>query len=71
MRLPVKKLYCVELLSECPKMRNLVIARITELWDDEFHPIALDLALNELHNLSNVELLEVLEDIITMECEGE
>jgi len=52
-------------------MRNLVIARITELWDEEFHPNELDLALNELHNLSNVELLEVLEDMITMECEGE
>jgi hypothetical protein len=71
MRLPVKKLYCVELLSECPKMRNLVIARITELWNEEFHSVELDLALNELPNLSNVELLEVLEDMITMECEGE
>lgn len=52
-------------------MRNLVIARITELWDEGFHPIALDLALNELPNLSNAELLDVLEDMITMECEGE
>ena len=52
-------------------MRNLVIARITELWNEEFHPIELDLALNELAALSNAELLEVLEDMIAMECEGE
>jgi len=50
-------------------MRNLVIARITELWNEEFHSISLDLSLNELPSLSNVELLEVLEDMITMESE--
>lgn len=51
-------------------MRNLVIARITELWKSH-HTLELDLSLNELPNLSNAELLEVLEDMITIECEGE
>ena len=53
-------------------MRNLVIARITELWKT-YHILELDLTLNELPNLSNAELLEVLEDMIaiTQEYEGE
>jgi hypothetical protein len=53
-------------------MRNLVIARITELWQT-YHILELDLTLNELPNLSNAELIEVLEDMIaiTMEYEGE
>mgnify|MGYP007077685476 CR=1 FL=1 len=51
-------------------MRNLVIARITELWKS-YHILELDLTLNELPNLSNAELLEVLEEMIEMECEGE
>ncbi|CAB4241522.1 hypothetical protein UFOVP71_60 [uncultured Caudovirales phage] len=52
-------------------MRNLVIARITELWVIEIHPYELDLSLDELPNLSNAELLEVLEEMIELECEGE
>ena len=44
-------------------MRNLVIARITELWKT-YHILELDLTLNDLPNLSNMELLEVLEDVI-------
>ena len=53
-------------------MRNLVIARITELWKT-YHILELDLTLNELPNLSNAELIEVLEDMIaiTTEYEGE
>jgi hypothetical protein len=51
-------------------VRNLVIARITELWKS-YHILELDLTLNELPNLSNAELLEVLEEMIEMECEGE
>jgi hypothetical protein len=53
-------------------MRNLVIARITELWKT-YHILELDLTLNELPNLSNAELIEVLEDMIaiTQEYEGE
>jgi hypothetical protein len=48
-------------------MRNLVIARITQLWDESFHPLELDLSLSELDELSNAELLEVLEEIIEIE----
>jgi len=91
MRLRVKKLFCVELLSECPKldfnsvrvynrilnsreqdliMRNLVIARITALWKDH-HPLELDLLLSDLPELSNADLLDVLEDMVAMEAEGE
>jgi hypothetical protein len=44
-------------------MRNLVIARITELWK-AYHILELDLTLNDLPDLSNMELLEVLEDVI-------
>ena len=44
-------------------MRNLVIARITELWKT-YHILELDLTLNDLPDLSNIELLEVLEDVI-------
>ena len=53
-------------------MRNLDIARITELWKP-YHPLELDLSLNELPNLSNAELLDVLEDMIsiTMEHDAE
>ena len=53
-------------------MRNLVIARITGLWKT-YHILELDLTLNELPNLSNAELLDVLEDMIsiTMDYEGE
>lgn len=44
-------------------MRNLVIARITELWKS-YHILELDLTLNDILHLSNVDLLEVLEDVI-------
>jgi len=45
-------------------MRNLVIARITELWILGTSEIELDLSLSELPNLSNADLLEVLEEMI-------
>jgi hypothetical protein len=51
-------------------MRNLVIARITELWKT-YHILEFDLQLSDLPELSNAELLEVLEDIITIDAEGE
>lgn len=66
MHLPVKKLFYVELLSKCLYMRNLVIARITELWDERHYPELLDLSLHELPSLSNADLLEVLEEIIEL-----
>lgn len=44
-------------------MRNLVINRIIELWKER-HVVELDMTLDELPNLSNAELLEVLEDIL-------
>ena len=49
-------------------MRNLVIVRITELM--QLRPdlmLILDLSVDELQNLSNAELLEVLEEILTGE----
>ena len=49
-------------------MRNLVIARITELWIDGQSDLELDLSLSELNNLSNADLLEVLEEIIELGC---
>jgi len=51
-------------------MRNLVIARITALWKDH-HPLELDLLLSDLPELSNADLLDVLEDMVAMEAEGE
>ena len=45
-------------------MRNLVIARITELWDEDYHPYEFGTALTKLTSLSNAELLAMLEDII-------
>jgi uncharacterized protein YcgL (UPF0745 family) len=49
-------------------MRNLVIARITELWIHGQSELELDLALDELQNLSNADLLEVLEEMIELGC---
>ena len=46
-------------------MRNLVIVRITELLVERPDlMIDLDISVNELQNLSNADLLEVLEDIL-------
>jgi hypothetical protein len=45
-------------------MRNLVIARITELWDDNDHPFEFGMTLDKLPTLSNVQLLEMLEQIV-------
>ncbi len=46
-------------------MRNLVIERITELMVESPNLMnALDLSPDELQNLSNADLLEVLEEII-------
>lgn len=49
-------------------MRNLVIARINEILilnpDLQFE---LDISPNELNNLSNVELLDLFEDIFAFE----
>lgn len=49
-------------------MRNLVIARITELWEN-YHILELDLLLSDMPNLSNIELLEVLEEVIEVNRE--
>lgn len=49
-------------------MRNLVIARITELWIPGQSELELDLSLSELNNLSNADLLEVLEEMIELGC---
>ena len=46
-------------------MRNLVIARITELWTPNSEE-ELDLHLHELPELSNKELLQVLEEMIEL-----
>ena len=46
-------------------MRNLVIARITELWTS-YSEEELDLHLRELPELSNKELLEVLEEMVSL-----
>ena len=46
-------------------MRNLVIARITELWTS-YSEDELDLHLRELPELSNKELLEVLEEMVSL-----
>jgi len=48
-------------------MRNLVIARITELWDEDYHPYEFNITLTKLPSMSNAELLALLEEII--ECE--
>jgi hypothetical protein len=45
-------------------MRNLVIARITELWDDNDHPFEFGMTLDKLPSLSNAALLEMLEEMI-------
>jgi hypothetical protein len=45
-------------------MRNLVIERITELWDEEVHPYEFDIALDKLEELSNRELLDMFEDLV-------
>ncbi len=45
-------------------MRNLVIARITELWDENDHPFEFGITLDKLPTLSNVELLEMLEQMV-------
>jgi hypothetical protein len=45
-------------------MRNLVIARITELLVESPDLMtALDISVDELQNLSNAELLELLEEL--------
>ena len=45
-------------------MRELIIERITELWDDGYHPSELDLSLEELVELSNKELLDAFEEMV-------
>ena len=45
-------------------MRNLVIERITELWIEESHPFEFDITVDRLEELSNRELLDMLEDIV-------
>jgi hypothetical protein len=45
-------------------MRNLVISRIAELWDENYHPFEFEITLGKLPSLSNAELLAMLEDMI-------
>jgi hypothetical protein len=45
-------------------MRNLVIERITELWDDNEHPFEFGTTLDKLEELSNRELLDMFEDLV-------
>jgi hypothetical protein len=46
-------------------MRDLVIERIKGIWDHDYHPVELDLSLDELDELSNSELLDVYEEMIS------
>jgi hypothetical protein len=49
-------------------MRNLVIARITEvLIDNPNLQVELDISPEELHELSNAELLDLFEEIFGVE----
>jgi hypothetical protein len=53
-------------------MRNLTIERITEylrLFPDLMYE--LDITPDELENLSNIELLDLLEDIVTFNFESD
>jgi hypothetical protein len=51
-------------------MRNQVIARITEMMQERPDlMVDLDLAPDELENLSNAELLDVLIECIEILCE--
>lgn len=51
-------------------MRNQVIARITEMMQERPDlMVDLDLAPDELENLSNAELLDVLIECIQILCE--
>jgi hypothetical protein len=45
-------------------MRNLVIERITELWDEDAHPFEFGTTLDKLEELSNRELLDMFEDLV-------
>lgn len=52
-------------------MRNIVIERITEylrLYTDLMSE--LDISPDELENLSNIELVDLLEEIVEILCEG-
>lgn len=52
-------------------MRNIVIERITEylrLYTDLM--TELDISPDELDNLSNIELVDLLEEIVEILCEG-
>lgn len=52
-------------------MRNIVIERITEylrLYTDLM--TQLDISPDELENLSNIELVDLLEEIVEILCEG-
>lgn len=46
-------------------MRDLIIERIKNIWDHDYHPVELDLSLDELDELSNAELLDVYEEMIS------